>query len=315
MRRPHLAPRTLRVLQIAVAVALLVLLWRVADGADAARYLAGADPLWLFAALAALTLQTVLSALRWRLTAAQLGISLDRRTALREYYLSQAVNQALPGGVLGDAGRAVRARAQAGLMASGQAVVFERLAGQIALFIVLAVAFVATLATPGGFAWPGWLISPMLVFLTTGLALPVALWAARRIMPGSAGRALADIGQTFTKALAAPVVRWRQMGLSLGTALCNVGAFGFCAWAIGANLSGAAVLALVPIILFTMLMPMTISGWGLREGAAALLFPLAGATAAQGLAASIAFGLVFLFSVLPGLVLLAIRSTPAALEP
>lgn len=314
MRLPRPAPRTLRVLQVMAAVVLLVLLWRVVDGEDAARSLASADPLWLVAALWALTLQTVLSALRWRLTAAQFGISLGRRIALREYYLSQAVNQALPGGVLGDAGRAVRARAQAGLLASGQAVVFERLAGQIALFVVLAIAFVATFAVHGGFEWPDWLMPPVLALLVGGLVLPVGVWTTGRHLPGSAGRALDRLGRSFAIALAAPVVRWRQIGLSLGTALCNIAAFGFCAWAIGADLPVAAIAALVPLILFTMLVPVTVSGWGVREGAAALLFPLAGATAAQGLAASIAFGLVVLVSVLPGLVLLGARSAPGALE-
>ncbi len=289
--------------KIAVTAGLLGLLWRVADGAEAAGRLAGADPAWLAAALAALTVQTILSALRWRLTASRLGIRLDRLTALREYYLSQLVNQALPGGMLGDAGRAVRARSQAGLLASGQAVFFERLAGQIALFIVLAMAFLVTAARPGGLDWPGALQGPLAAFVLAGLALPGALWAAGTLLPGPAGRVLEAFARAFGQAVAAPAVRWRQLWLSLGTALCNIAAFAFCARAIGAELSGAAVLTLVPLILFTMVIPLTISGWGLREGAAAALFPLAGASAAEGLAASVAFGLVFLASMGPGLVL------------
>ncbi len=138
----------LYLLRTILAAGLLALLWQAADGADAVRRLAGANAALLGAAVVVLTLQTGLSALRWRITAAQLGILFDRRTALREYYLSQIVNQALPGGIMGDAGRAVRARAQAGLMASGQAVLFERLAGQIALVAVLCTAFIATLRRP-----------------------------------------------------------------------------------------------------------------------------------------------------------------------
>ena len=54
---------------------------------------------------------------------------------------------------------------------------------------------------------------------------------------------------------------------------------------------------------------------GLRivhEGAAAAFFPLAGASATAGLAASIAFGLVFLISTLPGLALLLAAGRPNA---
>ena len=155
----------LRSLQVALAVALLAVLWRVADGANAIDLLIGLHVGWLAAAIAALTLQTVLSALRWRLTAGQMGIGLDRVTALREYYLAQVFNQALPGGVLGDAGRAVRARAAAGVLTSAQAVLFERMVGQIALFVVFSVAVIPILLRPGGLDLPAWLEAPVALFL------------------------------------------------------------------------------------------------------------------------------------------------------
>lgn len=312
-RRP-LRAALIRGGQIAVALGLLAWLWHAADGAEAARRLAAAHPGWLVAALIALSLQTVLCALRWRLTARQLGITIDRRTALREYYLSQIVNQALPGGVLGDAGRALRARAQAGLVASGQAVVYERLAGQIAIFALMAVAFGATLAVPGGLDWPGWARVPVLVILTVGTAVPFALWLGARRVPGRVGRGLAELGRGFRLSLLAPEVRTRQILLSLGTALANVAGFALCAQAVGAPLPVAAALALVPLVLFTMLIPITISGWGLREGAAASLLPLAGLTAAEGMAASVAFGLVFLASSLPGVVVLLVAPPADAVK-
>jgi uncharacterized membrane protein YbhN (UPF0104 family) len=309
-------PRPLiRALQVAVALGLLAVLWQVADGRAALGHLAAADPLWLAAALLALTAQTVLSALRWRLTAGQLGIALDRRTALREYYLSQIVNQALPGGVLGDAGRAVRARAQAGLLASGQAVLFERLAGQAALLVLFAAAVLGTLAVPGGFDWPGWLLPPVLGGLggAAGVVLVLRLGGPR--LPGRAGRAMAGLGAAFLRAVWAPGVRARQAAMSLGTALCNIAAFAFCAAAVGLTLSPAAALVLVPLILFTMLVPITVSGWGLREGAAAALLPLAGATASEGLAASVAFGLAVLVAALPGAVAAGLATGAGAVKP
>jgi uncharacterized membrane protein YbhN (UPF0104 family) len=305
------APRLLRV---AVALGLLGLLWHIADGAEAARRLARADPRWLVAAVAALTLQTVLSALRWRLTAGRLGILLGRQTAIREYYLAQIVNQALPGGVLGDAGRAIRARAQAGLLASGQAVVFERAAGQVALFLVFAAGFLATLAVPGGLDWPRALALPLAALVLAGLTLPILARTALPLFPVMLRTAAAAFGDAFARAVWAPDVRVAQAVLSLGTALANVAAFAFCIRAVGADLAATATLALVPLILVTMVVPITISGWGLREGAAAALFPIAGATASEGLAASVAFGLVFIASVLPGVILIAINPAPRGVK-
>jgi len=306
MIRPTMRARAMRLGQGVLAVVLLALLWRVAGGADAARSLKGAEPVWLLAALAALSLQTVLSALRWRLTAAPLGIHLSRIEALREYYLSQVVNQSLPGGVIGDAGRAIRARGQAGLLASGQSVIFERLAGQMGLYAVTAVAFGGTLAVPGGVVWPDWLMAPVMLFLACGLIVPVcavALAGGR----GRIGRAVARLWQGMVRCLFARQVIGPQIALSLATALCNLAAFGFCAQAVGHPLTFGAVAAFVPLILLTMLVPLTIGGWGLREGAAVVLFPVAGASAAGGLAASVAFGLMVLVSALPGVALMCLR--------
>ncbi len=282
--------------RLMLAVGLCALVWHLAGGDAAAKALISADPRWLAAAGLALTIQTFVCAARWQVTAAGLGIPLPRPIALREYYLSQLVNQLLPGGVLGDAGRAMRTRGAAGLIASGQAVVFERLAGQLALLVVLVVAFAATLWAPGGLDWPDWVARPLLWAGGAALILVIGLWASRDRLP----TALRTQGTAFARAVAARGVLQRQLALSLVATLCNIAAFGFCAWAVSAPLSIPAMLALVPLILLSMVLPLTIAGWGVREGAAVALLPLAGVSSADALATSIAFGLIFLGSTLLG---------------
>ena len=294
-----------RALQLAMALGLLALLWQAADGPDAARRLANADWGPLLLALLALTMQTVLSAVRWQVTARQLGIFFGAGHAVREYYLAQVVNQSLPGGMIGDAGRAYRARAQAGLMASGQSVVIERLAGQVVMFAALAVGFFATFAAPGGLDWPRALAVPVAAALAAGCALPAVLWAATRLR-GVLGKAAARLWRLLDRTMLDKRILPYQVALGIGTTLCNLAAFAFCARAVGIDLSVGAVMALVPLILFTMLIPISVSGWGLREGAAAALLPLAGASASSGLAASVAFGLTFIVAVLPGVIFLRI---------
>jgi uncharacterized membrane protein YbhN (UPF0104 family) len=288
--------------QAGLSIGLLVLIWRAVDGAAAARSLAAAQWGWLMLGFVLLSLQTLLSALRWQLTARHLGIALGTRQALGEYYLSQVVNQSLPGGMIGDAGRAVRSRGGAGLMAAGQAVVFERLAGQIAMFATLGTAFVATLAVPGGLDWPGWLAAPVAGVLAVGFCLPIVAQGATHL-PGPAGATARQMRADFLRSVAARPALVGQIVLSLGTTLCNLAAFAVCARAVGVDLGLSATAALVPLILFTMLLPVSISGWGLREGAAASLLPIAGVSASGGLAASIAFGLVLIAAVSPGLLL------------
>ena len=151
---PALSPRLRNRLRFAVALGLLVLVWRMVDSAQVMERLRDVHLGWIAVALVLLALQTVLSALRWRLTASRLGHDLGLWRALREYFLAQTVNLALPGGVVGDAGRALRASVDAGLERAGQAVVFDRLAGQAALVLVTVLGVIAVLLFPGSVSVP-----------------------------------------------------------------------------------------------------------------------------------------------------------------
>lgn len=286
--------------QALVTIGLLALLWQVADGADALSVLLGVNPWWLVAALAALTVHTVLAAERWHLTAGALGLPLGRTHALREYYLAQLVNSTVPGGGVGDAGRAVRSREQAGLTIAAQAVVVERFAGQVAVLATMAIAVTVTTLVPGGLEWPAWMLGLAAALSLGSLALVGVLLAARWL-PGRVGPRVAELSRTAAVALVGRRVWLPQLALSAGTTACILLAFWFCTLAVGLSLPLAAIVTLVPLILLTMLVPITISGWGLREGAAAALLPLAGATASASLAASVVFGIVALVAVLPGL--------------
>ncbi len=286
--------------QAGFGVLILVLLWRGLDGAEVARLLAGADWGWLGWALVALTVQTFASAIRWRLTARALGQDFGLFRAVSEYYLAQFFNQTLPGGLLGDAGRAIRARHHAGLVRASQAVAFERLMGQAALFSIMAFAFVVAII-PFGASWPLWLTAAGLAPAAVLLAL-AGLIALGARLPGAAGRGLGDVQAAFRASVLDRRAFPLQVVLSFATAGLNVAAFAFAARATGTVLSLAEIMALGPAILAFMLVPLTVSGWGLREGAAAALFPLAGASAEAGLAASVTFGLAFLVAALPGLI-------------
>lgn len=296
-----------RLLQAAVTVVLIVLVWQFADGADAASVLLTANPWWIGAALLALTLHTALAAERWRLTAGALGLPLGRGHALREYYLAQLVNSTVPGGVVGDAARAVRSRDHAGLAVAAQAVIVERFAGQVVLLVTMVVGVTVTTVVPGGLAWPAWMLG--LAATITALSLVgLGLVLASTRLPGRLGQRLTDLARTAATALISRRMLVPQLALSTGTTAAILAAFGFSALAVGLTLPIAAIVALVPLVLLTMLIPVTISGWGLREGAAVALLPLAGASASESLAASVTFGLVGLAAVLPGAAVVWMRS-------
>ena len=290
-------------LRCVVTIGVLAALWRAAGGTEIVERLLQVSPIWLAAAVAALILQTTLSAQRWRLTAAQLGQSLPNGYATREYFLSQAVNQAVPGAVVGDAARAVRARDQAGLRIAAQAVIFERVAGQIAMFLTLAIAFVATVIVAGGVEWPPAMQAAIAVAVAGGAASLAAIGVFIAVPDTRVSGWLRPLARALFHSDILPA----QALLGLAITACNLAAFGFAARSVGVELTVIEIVALVPVILFAMLVPLTVSGWGVREGAAAFVLPIAGVSAADGVAASILFGLALLISVLPGAVLVLSR--------
>ena len=140
--------RLFRICRIGLAVLLAgAIAWFVDLGA-AYALLQQTDWRWLMVALLLVQVQIMLSAWRWQITAVRLGQSLSVPTAIREYYLASAVNMSLPGGITGDAARVVRARHGSTLSLAAQGVVLERLAGQIALFVITLI---------------GWLLWPLLM--------------------------------------------------------------------------------------------------------------------------------------------------------
>ncbi|WP_420337693.1 lysylphosphatidylglycerol synthase transmembrane domain-containing protein [Roseibium sp.] len=295
--------------KVAVTAGLFFLPWRAADGPRALQSLALADWQWIVIAVVILHVHTGLAAFRWQFTARQLGLSFGPWRALGEYHLAQFVNQSLPGGLLGDVGRAVRGRRHAGLTLSGHAVVLERLAGQIAMAATLAVGVAVTLVGSGELNWPGIVVpfASVLAICAAGIAgLIVLLRFRAEVRPSATSFYL-----SFHAAFSGRWILLSQIGFSLRTTVAILLAFVVCAHSVGLDLPISASLTLVPLVLLAMLIPVSVAGWGLREGAAVAFLPIAGAAPAEALAASIVFGLTGLVAALPGGLVLLLNPTPS----
>ncbi len=77
------------------------------------------------------------------------------------------------------------------------------------------------------------------------------------------------------------------------------------ATAVGVDLGTAQLLPAGALVLLGSAVPLSVAGWGPREGIAAWAFSASGSTAATGLAVSVTFGVLALVATLPGLLVLA----------
>ena len=293
MRRRHV------VLRAAVSIGLLAgLAWWLDLGPVVSR-LAQMRFGWVLLAVAISVVQVAVLAWRWRFTAGCLGVDLSYTAAWREYYLSIFLNQVMPGGVVGDVSRAwrqargqTRQREPAG--PAVRAVIFERLSAQA---VMTAVALVSLLALPVIVNRGSRLVLFGAGAVAVLIVIAMVVWMRRQSSAQSlVGQVLADLDAAH---LSGPVFAAQLVSAAIvvGTYLAT---YLTAARAVGMDTPLPVLLPLVAPVLMSMLIPVTVAGWGLREGAAAVLWGAVGLTAADGVLVSVAYGLLVLIGSLPG---------------
>ena len=309
--------------RFAISAGLLGGLAWLLDADALVRRLNDLDPVWVVVGLAISLPQMALLALRWRLTAGRLGLDLPFGTALREYYLATFVNQLLPGGVMGDVSRAWRhgrtgpgapphgnAIASpvpaSGLSLAARAVVLERASGQL---VMAAAAVVALGSLPVAGA-----VRARVLVIALGAAAAVVVVAFALDRACVAPRLASAVWRDVHAALLARDVVGAQLATSVLVLGTYVATYLAAARAVGITTPFAVLLALVPPVLLSMLIPVTVAGWGIREAAAGL-WSLVGLTAEDGVAASAAYGLLVLAATLPGAAVLVSAARGRRADP
>ncbi len=293
MRRRHV------VLRAAVSIGLLAgLAWWLDLGTVVSR-LAQMRFGWVLLAVAISVVQVAVLAWRWRFTAGCLGVDLSYTAAWREYYLSIFLNQVMPGGVVGDVSRAwrqarVQTRQREPAGPAVRAVIFERLSAQA---VMTAVALVSLLALPVIVNRGSRLVLFGAGAVAVLIVIAMVVWMRRQSSAQSlVGQVLADLDAAH---LSGPVFAAQLVSAAIvvGTYLVT---YLTAARAVGMDTPLPVLLPLVAPVLMSMLIPVTVAGWGLREGAAAVLWGAVGLTAADGVLVSVAYGLLVLIGSLPG---------------
>lgn len=280
-------------LRFLVSGGLLLALARIIDIDSVVGRLTTLSPAWVFAALLLSVGQALLLAWRWRVTSGRLALELPFGVALSEYYLGNFLNQVLPGGIVGDASRAWRhARHESAPRPAVSAVVLERGSAQV-IMTVTACFSIALLPLPAPLRATGALAA-------VGVLVGSVAFVSRTRSSGPVGRLAEDARRAVT---AGGVVTFQFV-----TGLLAVGSYIvtylIAAQALDVTTHTGTLAPLVAPVLMTMLLPVSVAGWGVREVAAAALWGAVGLTPEDGVAISVAYGAIVLLSTLPGAVVL-----------
>ena len=297
----------LPLLRVAAAVIVLWLLWQQVGTAPFRDGLRAVTWPAVVAAVTLTALTTVCSAWRWRVAAQALGLGIGLPAAVRSYYRSMFLNSVLIGGVLGDVHRGVAHGRRGGSVALAlRAVVWERLSGQVIQAMVTAVVLLA-LPSP---------VRPALPYILAGVAGAVgcAVLVSRRADRrgrSRLARAARTVAADLRHGILAPHV-WPQLALaSVLVVAGHTATFVIAARVAGSTAPLGELLALLLVVQTAASVPLSVGGWGPREGVAAWAFAAAGLGAATGITVATVYAVLTLTAVAPGAGLLlgnAVRS-------
>jgi uncharacterized membrane protein YbhN (UPF0104 family) len=289
----------LPLLRLATAVIVLWFLWRHVGAAPFKDGLRAVTWPAVVAAVTLTALTTVCSAWRWRVAAQALGIGIDLPAAVRAYYRSLFLNSVLIGGVVGDVHRAVTHGRRSGDVVLGlRAVAWERLCGQVIQALVTA-AVLLTQPSP---------VRPALPYVLGGIAGVAGVVACAALVARHTDRLG---GSRLTRAARAvaddlrhgmlPRRVWPQLVLaSVLVVAGHTAVFVIAARVAGSTAPLGELLALLMVVQAATVIPLSIGGWGLREGAAAWAFAAAGFGAATGVTIATLYAVLMLAAVSPG---------------
>lgn len=275
--------------KFAVSIGILVLLLRAQDLSSLQADLLAVRLDMLALAVLLLFAQTFVLCHRWILILRAMKVPLDWLPGWRILMVSTFFNQVLPAG--GDAVRIWMLRRH-GVQWSPtiSSIVADRFLGLLALALVILIGVPFLLSRTS----ENLLLFAVLGFVWTTCFCAIALltldwWPSR--MTAAVPAKLVQCAMLVRNPLLAPQGRATLIGSATLIPLINVAACYTLANGLDAQLSALDAFVFIPLVTLLSAAPISIGGWGLREGAMVAALGLAGVAPDKALAISVLLGL------------------------
>jgi len=242
---------------------------------------------------------TLLAAYRWRLIMEELGFNERVSFYVQSYFKGTFFNQVLPGSIGGDATRMIDlVRRGYEKKDAFYGIFVDRVVGLVGLLVLN---LFSNLLFYGTF--PQWLFNLINLVTLGGIAGFVLMLNLDRFtfLAGLKGLDLFHrLGLRMRRLYHSYALLLRHVLLSVAVHLFTVIAIYFLALSVDVwNGIGIYLVAVPPVFLLT-IVPISLAGWGVREGAMVGILMLVGLAKAKILAISILYGLLLIIAALPG---------------
>ncbi|MDH5785001.1 MAG: flippase-like domain-containing protein [Chromatiales bacterium] len=264
--------------------------------------MARVDLRFLLVAVGLQFLSTIVASYRWKLVMQRLAFGQNFVFYLRSYFKGSFFNQGLPTSIGGDAIRVIDvARTGHRKREAFYGVAVDRGLGLVGLLIfnLLANLFAPNLLPTEVY----WVLNVLVIGGIVGFIVFYFLnrisWLEQRMVT----RVLLRISQRLDIVLDSAAAILRHLPLALLIHLLSL----LCIYTIGSGVGMEfdvlTYMVIVPPVILLTIVPISLAGWGVREGGMIGLFALLGADNTLVLSMSIIYGLILIVTALPGLVI------------
>ncbi len=279
---------------------LLFFIFRQVDPARTWQYLHSTSPVILGAALFLQMASNTTAALRWHLIMKAIGFAQPFSFFLKSYFKGAFFNQGLPTSIGGDGLRILDCARGGSTEKAIYGVFIDRIIGLAGLLLLnLAALCLNQSLLPARITLP---LFALLLVLLVGLIL---LFFLRKFSWLSTNRVfsyLFRLSEHYALVYNSFATISLQLFLSVLTHLLAMGAFYLLGRGMGLDYPLWIYLVLVPPVVLLTILPISLAGWGVREGALVGLFVLIGADRTKVVSFSLLYGLTAILASLPGLV-------------
>ena len=308
----------------------IALLWKATSGIDWHALMDSQmkiEPMWLIAAAIAIICASICGGLRWGFLMRSVGFEGGLWSFIALYFAGGLINQGLPSTLGGDSYRAVTAthitrnnslsntkeldqelhhsvdleHATPKLRLSFSMTLVDRLLGLAGNNMLGGLGLViggATLASWGQEL--GYAVLGVMIFSGLLVAFLLAWTTSRKMLQKLLNRfqmnkAISGINLAFSWP-----INMAQVIYAMGIHCLLILAFGFCLKAYGGEAPISSLMIGLPALSLLLMLPISISGWGLREATLSSVLVLWGVNPSLTVLASISYGAITVLSVLPG---------------
>ncbi len=286
-------------LKLIVTVAIFYFLLKYIDLEQLLHILAKSHGGYILIAFAAQMASTFLAAYRWRLIMKELGFKERVSFYVQSYFKGTFFNQVLPGSIGGDAVRILDlTQKEYDKKDAFYGVFVDRVVGLVGLLVLNLIANVAFYGT-----FPQWLFNLVTLITLGGIAGFVVMLNLDKFtfLSGIKGLDLLHrLGLRMHNLYHSRTLLLKHISISVVVHLFSVIAIYFLALSVDVWENIGVFLVAVPPVFLLTIVPISLAGWGVREGAMVGILMLVGIAKAKILAISILYGILLILTALPG---------------